>query len=45
MKEVFNDYGEVTVLYKNKKQNKENVKDVTNKAENLLLKFFGTNMS
>ena len=39
MEEVFNDYAEVTVLYKNKKQNKENVKDVINKAEDLLLKF------
>ena len=35
----FNDYAEVTVLYKNKKQNKENVKDVINKAEHLLSKF------
>ena len=38
MKEVFNDYGEVTVLYKNKKQNKENVKDVINIAEDMLSK-------
>ena len=38
MKEVFNDYAEVTALYKNKKQNKENVKDVINKAEDLLSK-------
>ena len=38
MEEVFNDYAEVTVLYKNKKQNKENVKDVINKAEDLLSK-------
>ena len=38
MKEVFNDYAEVTVLYKNKKQNKENVKDIINIAEDLLSK-------